>query len=67
MFDFIDDFIDDPIGTTVHIATQPVRDTIDITDGLLEWEIRTEAATRVWVDIAWWAILNELLDDSFNF
>lgn len=32
----IEDFIDDPLATTANIATQPIRDSCDLLDGLTE-------------------------------
>ena len=77
MFDFIEDTFDslvdtasdfarDPIKTTVNIATQPIRDWLDIIDGLTEWELRTKAIARLWVDVAWWMALSELIESYKN-
>ena len=75
MFDFFDDcldavvnkvdrFIEDPIGETVDTAVnsvvQPVVDTVDVAEGLLEGEVRTDAAARLAVDAAGGAVVNEL-------
>ncbi len=55
-------FIKNPVKTTVDIATQPLRDWLDIIDWLTEWELRTKAIARLWVDIAWWMAVSELID-----
>ena len=52
MFEILEDFIDDPLGTTIDVATQPVRDTLEVLGGLTEGEIRLEAITRLGVDVA---------------
>jgi len=52
IFDIIDDFIDDPIGTTVKTVTQPVVDGLDVLEGLTEGELREKAALRLGVDVS---------------
>lgn len=58
----VSDFVDDPIGTTVDTATQPVRDGIEIVDGLTEGELREKAAVRFGVDVASGMALGELIN-----
>ncbi len=60
--DTVSDFVDDPIGTTVDIATQPIRDGITVIDGLTEGELREKAALRLGADIASSMALSELID-----
>ncbi len=58
----VDEFIEDPIGKSIDIATKPVRDTIDIIDGLSEGELRTKAALSLGVDVVSGMALSEVLD-----
>ena len=58
----VDDFIDNPIGKTVQVATQPLRDGLEIIDGLTEGELRLAAATRLGIDVASGMALGELID-----
>lgn len=62
MFGIIKDFIDSPIKTTVKVATQPVRDGLDILDGLTEGEIRTKAVARLGVDVVSGMALSEIIE-----
>jgi hypothetical protein len=57
----LDDFLDDPIGTTIRETTQPFRDTYDILEGLTEGEIRTQAALRLGADIVAGMALSEII------
>ena len=54
-------FVNDPVGTTVDIALQPVRDGVTVIDGLSEGELRKEAALRLGADIAGGMALSELI------
>ena len=56
------DFAEDPIGTSVDVATQPIRDGLDIIDGLSEGELREKAALRLGADIAGGMALSELAE-----
>ena len=58
----IEDFIDDPLATTANIATQPVRDSCDLLDGLTEGEIRHKAALRLGVDIVAGMAIGEVIE-----
>lgn len=60
--DTLDDFVDDPIGTTVDIATQPLRDGLTVIDGLTEGELRTKAALRLGADVVGGMALSEVID-----
>lgn len=60
--DTVSDFVDDPIGTTVDVATQPVRDALEVIDGLTEGELREKAAARLGADLAGGMALGELVD-----
>ena len=62
MFDFIEDFFDDPIGEAVRITTQPLVDAVDVVDGLTEGELRTKAALRLGVDVVSGMALGELVE-----
>jgi hypothetical protein len=62
LLDTVSDFVEDPIGTTVDVATQPIRDGLDIIDGLTEGELREKAALRLGADIAGGMALNELIE-----
>ena len=56
------DFIDRPVSKTVEIATQPVRDGLDVLDGLSEGEIRTMAIARLGADAVSGMALGEVID-----
>jgi len=58
----VDDFIDDPIGATSDIMWQPVRDSLDVLEGITEGELRTKAALRLGVDVAASMALSELIE-----
>ena len=60
--DAASNFADDPVGTTADIATQPIRDGIDIIDGLSAGELREKAVLRLGADIAGAMALSELID-----
>ena len=60
--DTVSDFIDDPIGTTVDVTTQPLRDGLEVLDGLTEGEVRERAALRLGADVAGGMALGELID-----
>ena len=57
-----EEFIDKPIGKTVEVITQPVRDGLEVFEGLTEGELRTAAALRLGVDVASGMALGELID-----
>lgn len=44
------------------VALQPVRDAVEIVDGLTEGELRTRAAVRLGADIAAGMALSELIE-----
>jgi len=52
----------DPIGATVKIATQPLRDGADLLDGLSEGEFRSKAALRLGADVVASLSLSSLLE-----
>jgi hypothetical protein len=58
----IEDFIDDPLATTANIATQPIRDSCDLLDGLTEGEIRHKAALRLGADIVAGMVIGEVIE-----
>lgn len=60
--DAASDFVDDPLGTSVKMATQPITDTIDILEGLTEGELREKAIMRLGADVALGMAVSELVD-----
>lgn len=60
--DTVSDFVEGPIETSARIATQPVRDGLEIIDGLTEGEIRTDAALRFGADVVGGMAFSEILD-----
>lgn len=58
----VEDFVDDPIGTTVKTATQPVRDGLEVVDGLTVGELRLKAAARLGADVAAGMAVSELAE-----
>lgn len=57
----VSDFVEDPIGTTVEVVTQPIVDSLDVLDGLSEGEIRTKAALRLGTDVVAGMALSEVI------
>lgn len=57
-----DDFVSDPLGTTVDIATQPVRDSLEVLQGLSVGELRTRAALRIGADAVVGMAVSELIE-----
>lgn len=62
MFKLLEDFIEDPIKTTIKTATQPISDACDVLEGLTEGELRERAALRLGVDIASGMALSEIIN-----
>ncbi len=60
--DTVTDFVEDPIGTTVDVVTQPVRDGLDIIDGLTEGELRERAILRLGADVVAGMAVSELIE-----
>lgn len=58
----IENVIDDPIGTTVDIITQPIVDGCDLLDGLTEGEFRYKAALRLGADVVAGMTIGELVE-----
>lgn len=58
----VSDFIDRPVEKSVEIATQPLRDGLEVVDGLTEGEIRTKAIARLGVDAVSGMALGEMID-----
>ena len=56
------DFIDRPLGKAVEIATQPLRDGLDVVDGLSEGEIRTMAIARLGADVVSGMAIGEIIE-----
>ena len=50
LFDVVDDFFDDPIKTTAKIVTQPLRDSVEVLEGLSDGELRERAIARLGAD-----------------
>ncbi len=58
----VSEFVEDPISKTVDVVTQPVRDGLEVVEGLTEGELRVKAAARLGVDVASNMALGELID-----
>lgn len=58
----VSEFVEDPVGTTIRTATQPIRDGVEIIDGLTEGELRTKAAARLGADVVAGMAVNELVE-----
>lgn len=58
----LEDFIDDPIGTAVKVATQPVVDGCDLLEGLTEGEFRHKAALRLGADVVAGMTISEVIE-----
>lgn len=57
----LDDFLDDPIGTTIRETTQPFRDAYDILEGLTEGELRAQAILRLGTDVVAGMALSQVI------
>lgn len=62
IFDIVDDFVSDPVGTVIDTATQPIRDVADVVDGLTEGEIRERAALRLGADYVAGMAMSEIIE-----
>jgi hypothetical protein len=49
-------------GFIVDAVTAPIRDTIDVLEGLTEGELRTRAALRLGVDVVAGMAVSELIE-----
>ncbi|QYW06183.1 hypothetical protein KASIA_p139 [Shewanella phage vB_SspS_KASIA] len=58
----IENVIDDPIGITVGIITQPIVDGCDLLGGLTEGEFRYKAALRLGADVVAGMAIGELVE-----
>jgi len=58
----VERFVDDPVKETADTVTQPVRDGLEVIDGLTEGELRHKAALRLGADAASGMALGELVD-----
>ena len=60
--DTVDNFVSDPIGSTTRLALQPAVDTLDLIDGLTEFEFREKAALRLGADVVAGMAISEVID-----
>lgn len=58
----VNDFVEDPLGTTVNVATQPLRYGLDILDGLSEGELLEKAMLRLGADVVAGMALSEVIE-----
>ncbi|CAL9984508.1 hypothetical protein VPHK567_0277 [Vibrio phage K567] len=58
----VDDFVHDPVGTTVDMALSPVYNAADVLDGLTEGEIRVMAAAKLGADVAAGMAMSEIIE-----
>lgn len=58
----LDKFIDNPVGSSIEIVTQPIRDGIEIVEGIKEGELREKACVRLGVDVLSGTCASELLE-----
>ncbi len=56
------EFVENPVGKTVRVVTQPVRDGLEILGGLTEGEFRLRAAARLGVDVVSGMALGEIIE-----
>ena len=57
----VGEFIDNPVKKTIEVTTQPLRDGIDILEGLSEGEIREKAILRLGADVVSGMALGEVI------
>lgn len=60
--DTLTNVAEDPIGACIDTVTQPLRDGIEVLEGLTEGELRAKAAARLGADAAGGMALNELIE-----
>ncbi|MCK5018819.1 MAG: hypothetical protein KAS32_17285 [Candidatus Peribacteraceae bacterium] len=60
--DTVDDVLDDPVGFAVDKATKPLRDGLEVVEGLTEGELRTKAALSLGADVVSGMALSELIE-----
>lgn len=58
----VDDFCDDPVGTSVDMALSPVYNALDVLEGLTEGEIRAMAALKLGTDVVAGMALSEVIE-----
>ncbi len=58
----VEEFVDDPVGKVVEKTLQPVKDGIDVLEGMSEGELRLEAALRLGADIASGMAVSEIIE-----
>ena len=58
----VSDLVEDPVGTTVGMAMQPVRDTLDLVEGITEGELRLKVAARLGADVVAGMALSEVIE-----
>ncbi len=64
IFDFIPDAddISNIVKKGMGMVTQPIRDTVEVVDGLTEGELREKAVIRLGADAAGGMALSELIE-----
>lgn len=58
----VDDFVDDPVKTTLDIGMQPIVDGCDLLQGLTEGEFREKAALRLGTDVVAGMAISEVIE-----
>jgi hypothetical protein len=62
VFGFIEDLVTDPVRTVTRTALSPVRDSLDVLQGLSEGEIRHRAALRLGADVVAGMAMSEIIE-----
>lgn len=57
-----EEFIKNPVKATIDSLTSPLRNGLEVIDGLTEGELRLQAAAKLGTDIAVGMSVSELLD-----
>ena len=52
----------DPVDDILTCALAPVRDAVEVVDGLTEGELRTKAAIRLGTDVVAGMAISEIID-----
>lgn len=60
--DAVEGFVDDPVGTAIDVATQPIVDGCDLLQGLTEGEFRHKAAMRLGTDVVAGMAVSEIIE-----
>lgn len=56
------EFVENPVGTTIDMALSPIHNAAEVLEGLTEGEIRYMAASKLGADVVAGMALNEIIE-----